>query len=141
MKRATCHPVRALLFESDVVLDDPNDVRLSSEVIDKGLGGAHVVTRKSQKGEVVNCQPAFIFDGGLSSVSSEVGSPSCGRSLMTTPVDDDLPTRTILTESPVAELTTLKNIPYFKPLSIPAFTETKVSNTRSCVMAAPSNVS
>src|SRR5687767_15161718 len=41
MKRAAGHPVRALLLELHVVLDHPDDVCLSFEVVDESLGVTH----------------------------------------------------------------------------------------------------
>lgn len=42
MKRATRHPVRALFLELYVVLDDPDDVCLSFEIVDECLGVTHL---------------------------------------------------------------------------------------------------
>jgi hypothetical protein len=42
MKRATRHPVRALLLELHVVLNDPDDVCLSFEIVDECLGITHL---------------------------------------------------------------------------------------------------
>ena len=41
MERATGHPVRALLLELHVILDDANDVSLSFEIVDECLGVKH----------------------------------------------------------------------------------------------------
>ena len=41
MERATRHPVRALLLELHVLLNDPDDVCLSFEIVDECLGVTH----------------------------------------------------------------------------------------------------
>ena len=41
MERAARHPVRALLLELHVILNDPDDVCLSFEIVDECLGVTH----------------------------------------------------------------------------------------------------
>ena len=41
VKRAACHPVCALFLELDVILDDPDYVCLSFEIVDECLGVTH----------------------------------------------------------------------------------------------------
>ena len=41
MEGAARHPVGALLLQRYVVLDDPDDISLAFEIVDKDLGIAH----------------------------------------------------------------------------------------------------
>src|SRR5437660_8291659 len=41
MKRTARHPVRAGLFQRDIVLHDANNVRLAAQVVDEGLRKTH----------------------------------------------------------------------------------------------------
>jgi hypothetical protein len=50
MKRATRHPVRTLLLELHVVLNDPDDFCLSFEIVDECLGVTHLSVKEKSCG-------------------------------------------------------------------------------------------
>ena len=72
MKRAARHPVRALLLELHVVLDDPDDVCLSFEIVDEGLGVTHYLKMRIRVRSTTAVRLRYCFKSALRTKASTI---------------------------------------------------------------------